>query len=280
MACHPWAPCPTPDQADLLLTVAVNNATRLGELQQLEFGRRMGNGQQLSIDMPEAGGHVAQELVRMGGDGGVPVGAGVPLGGWGPRVGLRGDVTISPQLALVERTCCGTCPCTCVGLPGLRGPSGPLGSKVKPRGCPALRDAFGLDLFPFVGGAQSPAPIPFPGPPGALGAGINSGPCPIRSQATAPRSSPLPPPAGNGAQELWLPARGPSWSRGGWGGRGCCPRGLSVLGGGRQQGTCWRRRRARAQCESAVGPPGRGTGWSGGARGCCEHILWPGTPSF
>nr|XP_038022993.1 collagen alpha-1(I) chain-like isoform X2 [Anas platyrhynchos] len=82
------------DQADLLLTVAVNNATRLGELQQLEFGRRMGNGQQLSIDMPEAGGHVAQEL-----------------------------------LALAERTCCGTCPCTCVGLPGLRGPSGPLGSK-------------------------------------------------------------------------------------------------------------------------------------------------------
>nr|XP_047901707.1 collagen alpha-6(VI) chain-like [Anser cygnoides] len=82
------------DQADLLLTVAVNNATRPGDLQQVEFGRRMGNGQQLAVDMPEAGGHVAQEL-----------------------------------LALAERTCCGMCPCTCVGLPGPRGPSGPAGGK-------------------------------------------------------------------------------------------------------------------------------------------------------
>ncbi|KAM6191175.1 collagen alpha-6(VI) chain-like [Sarcoramphus papa] len=82
------------DQADLLVTVAVNNVTGLGDLQQMEFGRWLGSGQQLAVDMPEAGGHVAQEL-----------------------------------LALAERTCCQTCPCTCVGLPGPRGPGGPRGSK-------------------------------------------------------------------------------------------------------------------------------------------------------
>ncbi|XP_074930686.1 uncharacterized protein LOC142048062 [Phalacrocorax aristotelis] len=82
------------DQADMLVTVVVNNATGLGDLQQLEFGRQLGSGQQLAVDMPEAGGHVAQEL-----------------------------------LALAERTCCQMCPCTCVGLPGPRGPSGPRGHK-------------------------------------------------------------------------------------------------------------------------------------------------------
>ncbi|KAM6036242.1 uncharacterized protein LJ206_001288 [Theristicus caerulescens] len=82
------------DQADLLVTVAVNNATGLGDLQQVEFGRWLGSGQQLAVDMPEAGGHVAQEL-----------------------------------LALAERTCCQMCPCTCVGLPGPRGPGGPRGGK-------------------------------------------------------------------------------------------------------------------------------------------------------
>ncbi|KAM6040520.1 uncharacterized protein VSU04_015079 [Chlamydotis macqueenii] len=82
------------DQADLLVTVAVNNVTGLGDLQKVEFGRWLGSGQQLAVDMPEAGGHVAQEL-----------------------------------LALAERTCCQMCPCTCVGLPGPRGPSGPQGGK-------------------------------------------------------------------------------------------------------------------------------------------------------
>ncbi|XP_009467127.1 PREDICTED: collagen alpha-3(VI) chain-like [Nipponia nippon] len=82
------------DQAHLLVTVAVNNATGLGDLQQVEFGRWLGSGQQLAVDMPEAGGHVAQEL-----------------------------------LALAERTCCQMCPCTCVGLPGPRGPGGPRGGK-------------------------------------------------------------------------------------------------------------------------------------------------------
>ncbi|KAM6235179.1 collagen alpha-4(VI) chain-like [Porphyrio hochstetteri] len=82
------------DQVELLVMVAVNNVTGLGDLQQMEFGQRLGNGQQLSVDMPEAGGHVAQEL-----------------------------------LALAERTCCQMCPCTCVGMPGLRGPGGPRGGK-------------------------------------------------------------------------------------------------------------------------------------------------------
>ncbi|XP_054660764.1 collagen alpha-3(VI) chain-like [Grus americana] len=82
------------DQADLLVMVAVNNVTGLGDLQQMEFGRWLGSGQQLAVDMPEAGGHVAQEL-----------------------------------LALAERMCCQMCPCTCVGLPGPRGPSGPRGGK-------------------------------------------------------------------------------------------------------------------------------------------------------
>ncbi|GAB0200238.1 collagen alpha-3(VI) chain-like [Grus japonensis] len=50
------------DQADLLVMVAVNNVTGLGDLQQMEFGRWLGSGQQLAVDMPEAGGHVAQEL--------------------------------------------------------------------------------------------------------------------------------------------------------------------------------------------------------------------------
>ncbi|XP_052662770.1 collagen alpha-3(VI) chain-like isoform X2 [Harpia harpyja] len=82
------------DQADLLVTVAVNNVTGLGDLQQMEFGRWLASGQHLTVDMPEVGGHVAQEL-----------------------------------LALAERTCCQMCPCTCVGLPGPRGPGGPHGGK-------------------------------------------------------------------------------------------------------------------------------------------------------
>lgn len=67
-----------PDQADLLVTVAVNNVTGLGDLQQMEFGRWLASGQHLTVDMPEVGGHVAQELVRMGygGEGGGgPVGS-------------------------------------------------------------------------------------------------------------------------------------------------------------------------------------------------------------
>lgn len=48
------------------MTVMVNNATGLGDLWQMEFGRWLTGGQQLAMDMPEAGGHVAQELVRMG----------------------------------------------------------------------------------------------------------------------------------------------------------------------------------------------------------------------
>ncbi|CAM9765601.1 unnamed protein product [Bubo scandiacus] len=82
------------DQADLLVTVAVNNMTGLGDLQQLEFGRWLASGQHLAVDAPEAGGILAQEL-----------------------------------LALAERTCCQMCPCTCVGLPGPRGPGGPRGGK-------------------------------------------------------------------------------------------------------------------------------------------------------
>ncbi|XP_074664145.1 uncharacterized protein LOC141916019 [Strix aluco] len=82
------------DQADLLVTVAVNNVTGLGDLQQLEFGRWLASGQHLAVDAPEAGGVLAQEL-----------------------------------LALAERTCCQMCPCTCVGLPGPHGPAGPRGGK-------------------------------------------------------------------------------------------------------------------------------------------------------
>ncbi|XP_026723359.1 collagen alpha-4(VI) chain-like [Athene cunicularia] len=82
------------DQADLLVMVAVNNVTGLGDLQQLELGRWLASGQHLAVDAPEAGGVLAQEL-----------------------------------LALAERTCCQMCPCTCVGLPGPRGPSGPRGGK-------------------------------------------------------------------------------------------------------------------------------------------------------
>ncbi|XP_074784460.1 uncharacterized protein LOC141971191 [Athene noctua] len=82
------------DQADLLVTVAVNNVTGLGDLQQLELGRWLASGQHLAVDAPEAGGVLAQEL-----------------------------------LALAERTCCQMCPCTCVGLPGPRGPGGPRGDK-------------------------------------------------------------------------------------------------------------------------------------------------------
>lgn len=66
-----------PDQADLLVTVAVNNVTGLGDLQQLEFGRWLGGGQQLAVDMPEAGGRLAQELVRTSSAG---VGGRVPAG--------------------------------------------------------------------------------------------------------------------------------------------------------------------------------------------------------
>lgn len=80
----PHSPPSPPDQADLLVTVAVNNSTGLGDLRQMEFGRWLGRGQQLAVDMPEAGGHVAQELVRTGRAG---VGGGVPVGSeWGFRV--------------------------------------------------------------------------------------------------------------------------------------------------------------------------------------------------
>lgn len=44
----------------------VNNVTGLGDLRQMEFGRWLTGAQQLAVDMPEAGGHVAQELVRTG----------------------------------------------------------------------------------------------------------------------------------------------------------------------------------------------------------------------
>ncbi|XP_068026641.1 collagen alpha-4(VI) chain-like [Melanerpes formicivorus] len=81
-------------KADLLLLVGVNNGSGLGDLRQMEFGRQLGSGQQLALDMPEAAGHLAQEL-----------------------------------LALAERTCCQSCPCTCVGLPGPRGPAGTPGGK-------------------------------------------------------------------------------------------------------------------------------------------------------
>lgn len=48
------------------------------------------------------------------------------------------------------------------------------------------------------------------------------------------------------------------------GGHGCHSQGLSVLGSDRQQGAHWRRGRAWAQRESAVGPPGVGEGGPGG----------------
>lgn len=90
-----------PDQADLLVTVAVNNVTGLGDLQQVEFGRWLGSGQQLAVDMPEAGGHVAQELVRMSSGG---VGGGVPVGSeWGchplPAAG-PGRADVLPDVSL------------------------------------------------------------------------------------------------------------------------------------------------------------------------------------
>lgn len=168
MACHPWAPCPTPDQADLLLTVAVNNATRLGELQQLEFGRRMGNGQQLSIDMPEAGGHVAQELVRMGGDGGVPVGAGVPLGGWGPPCGLGspcGDAWGPQHLPAAGTGGEDVLWDVSLHLRGAARPSGaqrPLGEQGKTPGVPSAAGCFWPRPFSLRGGAPKPGPDPFP----------------------------------------------------------------------------------------------------------------------
>ncbi|XP_039383319.1 collagen alpha-3(VI) chain-like isoform X3 [Mauremys reevesii] len=81
-------------QLDALVTIAMNNATNLEELQLIEFGRRFRHSQQLSMESPEIGSVLAQEL-----------------------------------LAVSERKCCHPCPCTCIGLPGLRGPLGIPGRK-------------------------------------------------------------------------------------------------------------------------------------------------------
>lgn len=98
--------------------------------------------------------------------------------------------------------------------------------------------------------------IPFPGPRRALGAQLSSSPCPAPA---------LPP--GKVAQPCQLPAWGPSSGRGG---HGCHSQGRSVLGGDGQQGARWRRGRARAQRELAVGHPGGGRGWPWG-RGDPRH---------
>ncbi|EMP29670.1 Collagen alpha-6(VI) chain [Chelonia mydas] len=81
-------------QLDALVTIAMNNATNVEELQLIEFGRRFRHSQQLSMESPEIGFVLAQEL-----------------------------------LAVSEKKCCHPCPCTCIGLPGLRGPLGAPGRK-------------------------------------------------------------------------------------------------------------------------------------------------------
>ncbi|XP_062452649.1 collagen alpha-3(VI) chain-like [Rhea pennata] len=108
-------------QADMLLTVAVNNASGLEHLRLVEFGRQPGQGAQLAVDMPEVGGHVAQEL-----------------------------------LALAERTCCHACPCSCVGLPGPRGPGGRRGAK----GVRGSRGRAGDEGDHGHGGEQGPRGLP------------------------------------------------------------------------------------------------------------------------
>ncbi|XP_075766807.1 uncharacterized protein LOC102446965 [Pelodiscus sinensis] len=79
-----------------LVTLAMNNATRVEELQLLEFGRPLGQIQQLRMENPESSSLLAQEL-----------------------------------LAVSERKCCHPCSCTCMGLPGLQGPAGAPGYKGK-----------------------------------------------------------------------------------------------------------------------------------------------------
>ncbi|XP_042696263.2 collagen alpha-3(VI) chain-like isoform X2 [Chrysemys picta bellii] len=81
-------------QLDALVTIAMNNATNLEELQLIEFGRRFRYSQQLIMESPEIGSVLAQEL-----------------------------------LAVSERKCCHPCPCTCIGLPGSPGPLGVPGRK-------------------------------------------------------------------------------------------------------------------------------------------------------
>lgn len=61
-----------------------------------------------------------------------------------------------------------------------------------------------------------------------------------------------------------MPAPSPGSVVGPGGGHGCHSQGRSVLGGDGQQGARWRRGRARAQRELAVGPPGVGEGGPGG----------------
>lgn len=121
------------------------------------------------------------------------------------------------QLALAERRCCQMCPCTCVGLPGPQGPRGTPGGKVRGWGSRGMRE----------GCMHSPR---------CLSQGQEE-PWELGSAQT------LHPPAGKGARLHWFPAQGSSPD---WGGHDCCSQGLSVLGGDRQQGTCWRGGRARA----------------------------------
>lgn len=84
--------------------------------------------------------------------------------------------------------------------------------------------------------------IPFPGPRRALGARLSSSPSSPSWERSPAALAPSP------------------GSILGLGGHGCCFQGLSVLGGDRQQGACWRRGRAWTQRELAVGPPGVGDG--------------------
>ncbi|XP_043359000.1 collagen alpha-6(VI) chain-like isoform X4 [Dermochelys coriacea] len=156
-------------QLDALVTIAMNNATNMEELQLIEFGRRFRHSQQLSMESPEIGFVLAQEL-----------------------------------LAVSEKKCCHPCPCTCIGLPGLRGPLGAPGRKGRKgakglvgdhghyghsgeqglqglqgswgtQGCPGQRGPKGLPGYPGEQGA--PGEAGYDGIPGEKGeAGLSGNP--------------------------------------------------------------------------------------------------------